>query len=320
MSAVDQAMEDDRPEKELVRALWVEEVVQRRGVEPEKAPIYVTLLGARGREIELLADRGVLRRTETGAIAPDDLELVVGIESRRSAIASLTEKFPGIKVLRDSVQNVLKATTPFQWPAGEARVACLAPIINLDLNTSLECELMNDQLTFPVVEAIKKIATIQSTATPPSDWQLFLTLDSRLNWDEAQTEAIREFLRANAMGLPSFADAAKEALGEELYELVLSNAAVVPSDWAADTRQSVLMTLVPKAVSYAAAGIGWRVTTERNLRYGDGRARAAMVTWFFRFHWDPRASRSRETVYHESLELIHGQLGHIDESGNLTIG
>src|SRR5437016_1292392 len=144
--AVDAAMDEERPEKQAMRQFWIAEVVAAHETQPDASPLYTTLPGARGRELELLEERGVIVRTETGAIETPYLGKVFAIESERGAIAELQSRFPGLKILRESIENILKVTTPLRWPEGEPLEACRAPLLNLDLNTSLGCRIHNNQL------------------------------------------------------------------------------------------------------------------------------------------------------------------------------
>lgn len=88
--AVDRAMNEGRPEKAIVRSLWLEKVRSYRITYPaDTVPLYLTLSGAEGRDIELLAAEGIIRRTEVGAIVEDDQQLVVAIESNTAAVLRL---------------------------------------------------------------------------------------------------------------------------------------------------------------------------------------------------------------------------------------
>jgi hypothetical protein len=311
--AVDAAMDDDRPEKQAIRELWVEEVVAADAAYSGNKPLYTTLAGAGGRELELLADRGVIALTETGAIDPRHLRKVFAIEAGRDAIAELQRRFPGLKIVGDSLQNVLKATTPLRWPEGDSLQACQARLLNLDLNTSLECQIQNNQLIFPVVEVIRKIATIQ--AQDPASWRLFLTLDARINWTASGTTRIKRFLKANLGAEPAFSEATRAFVGQELFDALGNDAALAVDQLTSEHCQKVLMTLVPKAIARAVGQLGWKVITTRNLRYGGTHGRAAMVSWIVRFEWDDRASTEPELVYRESLRLVHDNVSRIDAAG-----
>jgi hypothetical protein len=314
--AVDAAMDDERPEKQVIRGLWVDEVVAADASYSGSQPLYTTLAGAGGRELELLAARGVIARTETGAIDQRHLRKVFAIEAGQEAIAELQRRFPGLKIVGDSLQNVLKATTPLRWPEGDSLEACKARLLNLDLNTSLECEIRNNQLMFPVVEVIRKIATIQ--AQEPASWLLFLTLDARINWTASGTARVKRFLKANLGAEPTFSEATRAFVGEELFDAVDGDAALAVDQLTSEQCQKVLMTLVPKAIARAVGQLGWKVITTRNIRYGGTEGRAAMVSWIVRFEWDDRASTEPELVYRESLQLVHDNVSRIDDAGTVV--
>lgn len=66
---VDQAMAAERPEKQTVRGIWVEEVRRvQDAARPKGVPLYLTLPGAHGGDILALADEGIIELAENGAI------------------------------------------------------------------------------------------------------------------------------------------------------------------------------------------------------------------------------------------------------------
>ncbi len=162
------------------------------------------------------AERGVIRQTETGAIDTRDLRKVYAIESQRDAIAELQTRFPGLRGSPANGFGACKATTQLRWPEGEPLEACRARLLNLDLNASLECRIRSNQLTFPVVELIKKIATIQADTDEPPTWKLFLTLDARINWADSDWFRVTPPLKANFETEPAFAEATRAFVGDDL--------------------------------------------------------------------------------------------------------
>jgi hypothetical protein len=87
---VDQAMAAERAEKATMRSLWAEEVCRMDACDaPDGVPLYVTLAGSEGRDIQALVDRGLVTRTETGAIADEHSLRIVAIERSPTAVVQL---------------------------------------------------------------------------------------------------------------------------------------------------------------------------------------------------------------------------------------
>jgi hypothetical protein len=140
-------MDEERPEKAIVRSFWLKTVLAYRATYPNDAvPLYLTLSGAEGRDIEALADAGVIRRTEVGGIVAEDQQLVVAIESNAAAVLQLDRKFPGMKILEQPFENLVRSTTLLSWPQGEHIRLCQARVINLDLNAPLRFENVDGEL------------------------------------------------------------------------------------------------------------------------------------------------------------------------------
>ncbi len=75
-------MQDERPEKRAVRELWVGEVETLNPIAEElQCPLYVGLTGAKGLDIQLIINKGLVTRTEVNAIATKDAYKLVAIES-----------------------------------------------------------------------------------------------------------------------------------------------------------------------------------------------------------------------------------------------
>ena len=81
-SHVTGAMQSQRPAKDAVRELWADIVVRRQEERREKVPLYLTLAGAEGYDIELLIKKGVIEQTKTGAIVDAEDLTVVAVESK----------------------------------------------------------------------------------------------------------------------------------------------------------------------------------------------------------------------------------------------
>src|SRR5436190_18056504 len=107
---VDQAMEEDRPEKITIRKLWVDLVeVEQLNYERTDQPLYLTLSGAEGKDIAALCARGVLRTTEVGAVVPEDQNKIVAVEANAPAVLALQRKFPGLKIVESRIESLLRS-------------------------------------------------------------------------------------------------------------------------------------------------------------------------------------------------------------------
>jgi len=316
--AVDDAMAAERPEKQTVRELWIDEVeLQDQSPPDTRVPLYLTLPGARGGDIEALIDRGVLRRTGTPAIEEPEALKVVAIEHSPTAIIALQTRYPGLKIVEKSVADMLHSTGPLQWPVGKEKTYCRAQVVNLDFDTPLKGVVEHGQLVFPALALVRKLATLHASPSP-IDWTLCLTLHGEAVWDTATDAMVCQFLAANFVRDVGFSEAARAVIGAELHEAICTdpgNVGLTGLDHAA--QQAVLMVLVPKQIAFDAHSVGWNVDTVENLRYGGTSGRAPMVTWVLRFRWDARATTDPEAVYREALGRALRRRGHIAADGVL---
>jgi hypothetical protein len=311
-------MDEERPEKHVVRDLWGQLVQNKVGDYMDGGPpLYLTLCGAEGRDIETLVDRGVLQLTEVGSIVDEHRARVVAVESSMPAVARLKDKFPGLRVINEPFSNLLSGMEMTTWPKGENAKLWQSHVVNLDLNKALAALSREGQVIFPDVQLIEKIALLHSKE-PTGDWWLCLTLNATINWADDVASGVQRFLAENFEAVPDFASAARQHLGDELYEAIVQAPPVELSELPAEDRQCVLMTLVPKKLSISALHHGWRVETSANIRYGGESGSAPMVTWIFKFCWDPRASTSPQLVYRESLLLIHDEVKVVATDGSIS--
>jgi len=314
---VDSAMDAERPEKKTIRNLWLAAIKKTNEEIRGEEPLYITLSGAGGRDIEGLTRRGIIRRNKVGGIVEDDLEKVVAVESSPDAVLSLQRKFPGLKILEQAFQNLVRSTSPTNWPQGKDEKYCRARIVNLDLNQSLTATEVSGQICFPVLQWIEKLAQIHAVSPPLPSWNLFLTLHAQIDWDGNASYMVRDFLRENFQTSGEFASACRTLLGDELFGRIKSQSEVDFRACDQVEQQKVLMCFVPKKIAQLVVRQGWRVTTARNIRYGGG-ARAPMVTWLLSFTWDTRVSSTPNAVYVDSLSSVLSKSGYIEESGHLS--
>lgn len=315
--AVDRAMNDERPEKAIVRSLWLEKVQSYRANYPnDTVPLYLTLSGAEGRDIELLITTGVIRRTEVGGIVEEDQQLVVAIESNTTAVLRLQSKYPGLKILERSFQNLVHNTTLIAWPQGADIRLCQARVVNLDLNTALQFEQVDGELQFAPLQWIRKLCILH--AEQRVEWSLLLTLHGEATWDSSETSLVTSFLTENFEREPAFAENAKKMLGDEKFSHIICGTTGAARNLPIPEQQKLLMLYVPKQIARVAHEFGWRVETLRNLRYGGSGSHAPMVTWIIDFRWDRRLSTRPDAIYRESLRLLLNGVGFIAEDGTIS--
>src|SRR2546426_6631576 len=113
---VDAAMDAERPEKTAIRTLWADAAEACHSRYPDAAPLYLTLSGAHGRDIELMAERGIFQRTEVGGVVAEDAAKICAVESSLEAVLTLRKKFPGLRVRHQPIQDLLRSTSPVIWP------------------------------------------------------------------------------------------------------------------------------------------------------------------------------------------------------------
>jgi hypothetical protein len=324
-SPVTVAMAEERPEKDTMRVLWAECVGDIAGQEApisgddqRPPPLYLSLCGAKGLDILKLVDQGIVSRSKTGAIAEEDLGRIVAIESDPDAAIKLRETFPGLDVLDRKLEDLLNMPSDMAWPEKKLRRIFRSQVINLDLNSALAARIKQNQLQFPVVKMIEKLAILHAQE-PQVDWSLCLTLHADLAFDPGAIARVSSFLAENFKREEVFAAASSGLLGQELYEKL--NSGECPDDLvggldSADI-QNLLMALIPKRIINDTHRHGWKVTTRRNLRYGAAPS-APMVSWILDFHWDPRGSSSPQELYSESLKNAVAGVEEIDTRGKLS--
>ncbi len=314
---VDLAMAEDRAPKRVIRGLWIERVVELAPEhDPEAGPLYLTLCGALGREIEMLIERGVIRRAENGeAIEEADVSKVIAVESSPEAVLALQRRFPGLRIVEKSVRDMVRSENPMAWPEtrAEDRHMTRARVINLDLDEPLLVSEVQAVPRFPILTVISKMAQIH--ADRPDDWVLCLTLHGQIYWTASVALSIQRFLLDNFDLEEAFRESARAHLGQELFDLVNGETAIEWEPRNIIEHQLMLMLVVPKTIAHLVASQGWRITSARCLRYGGTQSRAPMVSWILDFTWDTRGGMQGTTVYRESLRVTPGTTQYIDETG-----
>jgi hypothetical protein len=314
---VDAAMDEERPEKQRVRSLWLQKLLSYRAAYPnDDVPLYLTLSGAHGRDVQLLIREGLIRLTEVGAILSSDQGVAVAIESNANAVWELQRRIPGLKILEQPFDSLIRSGRLTVFPQGEHVRFCQARVVNLDLNQPVTFEDVDGELVFPPLQWVRKLCILH--AERRLEWCLLLTLHGEALWESPETKAVAAFLTENFMRERSFAEAAGRILGEDLFRRISDGSLPAAKRLAPAEQQKVLMLYVPKRIAHIAHEYGWRAETIHNLRYGGVAKRAPMVTWVIDFLWDNRVSSRPDAIYLDSLKSILAGAGHIGEDGTLS--
>ena len=312
--AVDAAMTAVRSEKVTIRKLWIKALKAYDQKHPNSQELlYVTLPGAEGHEIELLAKEKLIKLTELGGIAQELMKRVAAIESNKMAVGTLQKKYPGLKIYETNFAGLIHGDGLLVYPTGEHRDCCRARVLNLDLNEVLTAT----ESSFPILTWIQKLGEIHAAA-PRIDWCLYLTLHGEVRWTSEVSNSIRQFLRENFVRAQKFSDLARLVLGEKLFNDVYSNNQVDFSGLERELQQKILMTFVPKKIADLVRPQMWRLDTKVNLRYGRP-GRAPMVTWIIDFISDARAAATPDAVYIDSVNGILTSAGSIDDKGKIAL-
>lgn len=311
---VDRAMSQERPEKSLVRSFWIEEIVQASiQYDLEEEPLYLTLSGAEGRDISLLVDAGVLRLTEAGGIVTEDQSKIVAIEADSAAALSLQRSFPALKILDKQLSDLVRGSQIYNWPERKDRGYFRARVVNLDFDKPLAAT-SETEITFPAISWINKLAHLH--AEESKSWCLLLTFHAELHWDSKVCQFVQSFLSENFRREAEFRDSCHNLLGRTLCSQICASDLFNFSNLSAEMQQKILMILVPKLITNLVHQQGWKIRTQRNLRYGGGNT-APMVTWVIQFEWNSAVQATPDSAYREALAGILADAGMIRENGKI---
>lgn len=315
--AVDSAMDEERPEKIRVRSLWLEKLRSYRSTYPDDdVPLYLTLSGAHARDVQLLIREGLIRVTEVGAIATADQGVAVAIESNANAVWELQRRIPGLKIVEQPFENLIRSGRLTVFPQGDHVRLCQARVVNLDLNEPVRFDEVDGELVFPPLQWVRKLCILH--AEKRLEWCLLLTLHGEALWESDETKSVALFLAENFSREATFAAAARHVLGDAIYERIVDGTLPAAKRLSVTEQQKLLMLYVPKRIAQIAHEYGWRSETIHNLRYGGAAERAPMVTWVIDLRWDGRVSSQPDAIYLDSLKLILAGAGHIAEDGTLS--
>ena len=307
MRAVDVAMAQERPEKGFVRDLWYEEI-RRAADEFELGdePLYLTLPGALGHDIQMLIDRGLFVLTEVASFREEDQGRIVAIESNNAAVIELQRRYPGLKIYEHPLLNLVQGQGPFAWPDGENAVFCRARVVNLDLNSPL-MGTWGAAPKFPVLSAIAKLSQLHAR-DPALDWTLCLTLHGEVEVDQDTDERLKDFVKDNMTRDAFFACQLNRFLGKDLTDQLFVHRTCMIQEMDREQIQRTLMVLIPKLIAHLLHSEGWEIETTKNLRYGD-EPTAPIVTWIMRFRRTSRAQPNQ--IYSQAINSIFDSYGKI---------
>ena len=310
-------MMEDRSEKRTMRGIWIKEVGLAAEQHPNSdVPWYLTLCGGEGKDIELLINEGLISLTEVNSIAEQDQGKIVAIENNIRGIAKLQKRFTGLRIKEVNYQDLTRGDSAFNWPAGEDEKYCRAHVVNLDLNQPLRGVLGNNNAPkFPVLSWVHKLCRLHEKF-PQIDWTLCLTLHGELVWPDEVNEWTRQFLAENLNREIEFSNSCRNFLGENLFAEILRTSPFNFKDLDRVSQQKIVMIMVPKYITNSLHSLGWRVHTERNLRYGEG-DHAPMVSWILKFNWSSQSTAKPEAVYRTGLKNILTGAGILSGNGRI---
>lgn len=311
---VDRAMGENRIPKKIVRSLWIEEIMKIHDQYDDEStePLYLTLPGAEGHDIQLLIDNELISLTEVKSISEIDQKKIVAVESNNKSVLSLQKKFIGLKIKEVNFINLIHGEELFSWPPrrSEDEICCRAKVINLDLDSPLQAK---ESGVFPVLRWIYKLCQIH-TRPSPSDWTLFLTLHGELRLPSTINTWLREFLIDNMSREKKFNRYLKYFLGKDLYLKIKEDVSIDFNTFDREDMQRLIMVIVPKIIAMKIHNNGWRVRTEKNLCYGS-EGNAPMVTWIIKFIWNGATTVTPDSLYRSSIKDIFLCTGRISNDG-----
>ncbi len=318
LRAVDAAMNADRPDKSAIRQAWANKVqAYAAKYDSDDKPLYLTLCGAEGRDISLLAASGVIELTETGSISASSLGKVVAVEANPNATVELVARFPGLDVIEQPFEHFLQGEDDTRFPTGKHERYCRARIVNLDFNMELRPQEPSGGDPFAVFSWIKKLGALHG-ARPRKDWCLCLTLNGGINWPQPICSDVQTFLEDNFNRHELFRDRSKTFLGAKLFDQINAGTANFP-ELTREEQQKLLMVFVPKKVAHALNGQSWRINTELNWRYGTS-PNAPMVTWLFECHHDREGAHAPGKLFEKNLGATLQAPCRVDAKGRILAG
>lgn len=311
---IDHAMESQRPEKVYIRKRWlaVIKAVEKKYKKSE-IPLYLTLPGSDGYDIQMLIDHDLIELTDVKSVKEKDIQKVIAIEKNNKAVLNLQKKFIGLRIEEQSLESILKGVGLQSWPSKKEKEIFKAHIINLDFDGSLNSNDINGTVEIKEIEWINKICLIKKEQKLDA-WTLFLTLNaSKSSLKKYMIDFIRAFLNDNINRSSDFSDLSKKFLNKKIFTKLKDNSDLKLSDLSDEDCRMLFMVFIPKYISNKVHTEGWRLTTDFNLHYGDGKKRAPMVSWCITFTYDN--SPTPNEIYIKSIKSIFNDFGFINGKG-----
>jgi hypothetical protein len=306
---VDQAMRERRPAKDIMRGYWADEYSLRLGA-PETVPVYLTLPGAEGLDIRFLQERGLVGRTQVGGIPADDSQRLVAIERSSDAVLQLQDRLPGLKILSVDIRDLLRGDNQTRFPDSEQRVACRSLIVNLDLNAPLKAILSEQRVFYPTLAMISKLSKLHAEPPVIREWSLLLTLHAAIEGPTEAWESVRQTIAENCRRVEEFRVDTESLMPQEVVEWI--GGAQTDTEPPRMHGRKLMMAFVPKRIVELARTDGWSVETSRNVHYPGAVPSPGMLSWIFRFRWDPRTETDPGIVYHEGIAGTLRNIEHLD--------
>jgi hypothetical protein len=318
-------MFQQRPAKQTVRKLWLEKILERRAQYNGDVPVYLTLAGAEGYDIEMLIAADVLQVTDTGAIVDPEALLVVAVESNSDASSELQRKFSGLEVVQDRLENLFHGNSVIRFPNGRHLNFARSLVVNLDLDEPLHIVCEADVFDVSVIGLLTKVAQVHLHQPSSGGWTLLLTLHGEIIVSEECLEAVGGFLadtlEANFSVSADFQVRFAEITGDRApgaayFSSLCTRRGESSDPSTAEQRQRLLTVLVPKLVVDTVVGLGWSVELARSAIYG-GTNEAPMIMWIFDF--SPAtgfATTVTRTI--SALKTVGREAARIHEDGKLV--
>ena len=266
---IDEAMGKNFPDKHTVRTLWLKQAQDYNKSYTAGYPLYLTLCGAKALDIKLLEQHGIIQFTESGAMATGYEDKVVAIERSLQAVLEVNRTLSGINIVQQDFKSFIAGNSLLTYPAKKAINYCLAKIINLDFDGSLDSSVTGNSIEFPVLTWVYKVAQIHATHKPDEEMVSFpdFSIVQSIGLPPVSQD-VQDFLSANFATSPEFREMCRTLLGEALYSQIIGQVAVDFRILNSEDRQKLLMVFVPKKISQLVHVQGWQVKTLWNLRYG----------------------------------------------------
>lgn len=315
--AIDGAMAEDRPAKKVVRGWWLEQARSHATKARDLGvPLYLTLPGAHGHDIQALIDGGLVRTNDSGGILDDDSELIVAFEKNMMAYGELKKRFPNLRVRQGQVQDLVGRHSDVFPRTSADKLLCRAAVVNLDFNGPYAIE---PDGSVHALRLAEKFAVLHEgrDAQPPGSWTFCLTLRAIVSSESPQGAANEvSFLVDQAGDSPVFSEVLSLLvpwINDDKYSLF--------DEDDPGRLQHVLMCLVPARLARIVAHRGWRITAIHIAAYGhDGPRTAPMVTFVIALDWDDATRAQPNAGVRASHGAVLQAVRYIAEDGTVTDG